>query len=102
MPGAEGDRLGGRGHRGAGEEVVEHLHRLALAGAAADPEHVAGHGLEDRPKPVERRLRAEYMIESVAFTAPLTPPEIGASTYSMPCPANSSCTRRAAAVPIVE
>ena len=44
----------------------------------------------------------EYMIDRVALTAPLTPPEMGASTYSMPCSASSACTRTAAAVPMVE
>ena len=42
------------------------------------------------------------MIARVASTAPLTPPETGASTYSTPCPASSVCTRTAAAVPMVE
>ena len=44
----------------------------------------------------------EYMIARVALTAPLTPPETGASTYSTPCPASRSCTRTAAVVPMVE
>ena len=42
------------------------------------------------------------MIDRAALTAPRTPPETGASTYSMPCPASSSWTRTAAAVPMVE
>ena len=39
---AERDRLGRRRQRGGRQEVVEQLHRLALAGVLADVEDVAG------------------------------------------------------------
>ena len=42
----EGERLGRRGQRGGREEVVEQLHRLALAGDGPHGDDVAGEGLE--------------------------------------------------------
>ena len=46
--GAEGKCLGGRRERGGRQVVVEQLHRLALTGAGAHVEDVAGEGVEDR------------------------------------------------------
>ncbi len=42
------------------------------------------------------------MNASVAAAAPFTPPETGASSWSMPCDSASACTSRASVTEIVE
>ncbi len=51
----EGERFGGRGQCGGGEEVVEQLHGLALPGVRADGDDVAGEGLEHRSMVLQDR-----------------------------------------------
>ena len=77
--GGEQQRLGHRLDGERHDDLVGNLGGLTVA-VAADQRDVLAHQLEQRLDLLERRFGPPTMIESVAFRAPTSPPETGASS----------------------